>query len=645
MLSAFRPIGVASLSIFALIVFSCPRASAQSFVQVNSAVPTSGSQVPVVYTKAQTAGNLNVVVVGWSDSTSTVTAVSDTQGNAYSRAVGPMVTSGVSQSIYYAKNIVGAGAGVNTVTVKFNTTASYPDIRIAEYSGLDLNNPLDVSGGTVGTATAVDSGAVSTTNANDLLVGADTVLTLTTAAGTGYSNRIITYPDGDLLEDRVVSATGSYHATATLSGGGGWVMQLVAFKAAGAAPAPSAPSNLGATVISSAQLNLAWTASTEVGGTISSYLVERCQGAGCVSFAQVGTATATNFSDTGLANGTSYSYRVRAKDTANNVGPYSNVASATTTVSGVPTPTAPGNLTAVAGAPGPVVVVAQGYINSTSLLSHTTAAFDSTGGDLIVLCTSSHQGVTMTPADSYNNAWISIAGPTSTTVGDDLRTQVWYARIPTVGAGHTVTVNMSIAQPLVVAVMVVKGSNLSTPIDAVSPIGTDNGTQSLSVVSPNITTTTASDLLIGFAKSSFAAAWSSGPGFTPQPAASSLFLDTETGLAASPGVYNATFGVGGNVTWEAVVVAASPSLAAANPNQVNLTWTAATETGGTVSSYLIERCQGAGCGSFAQIGTTASTNYNDTNVTSSTSYTYRVRAVDTVNTTGPYSNTATTNTQ
>ena len=65
------------------------------------------------------------------------------------------------------------------------------------------------------------------------------------------------------------------------------------------------------------------------------------------------------------------------------------------------------------------------------------------------------------------------------------------------------------------------------------------------------------------------------------------------------------------------------------------------ETGGTVSGYLIERCQGVGCSSFAQIGTTASTNYNDTNVTGSTSYTYRVRAVDTANTAGPYSNLAT----
>ena len=53
-------------------------------------------------------------------------------------------------------------------------------------------------------------------------------------------------------------------------------------------------------------------------------------GRGLRDFAQVGTATATTFSDTGLAAGTSYSYRVRATDAAGNLGGYSTVASATT---------------------------------------------------------------------------------------------------------------------------------------------------------------------------------------------------------------------------------------------------------------------------------------------------------------------------
>ena len=55
------------------------------------------------------------------------------------------------------------------------------------------------------------------------------------------------------------------------------------------------------------------------------------QGAGCTNFAQVGTPTATTFNDTGLAPSTSYSYRVRATDASNNVGDYSNTATATTT--------------------------------------------------------------------------------------------------------------------------------------------------------------------------------------------------------------------------------------------------------------------------------------------------------------------------
>src|SRR5205814_9454835 len=93
---------------------------------------------------------------------------------------------------------------------------------------------------------------------------------------------------------------------------------------------PTAPGSLTATAASSSQINLTWTASTEVGGTISGYLVERCQGAGCISFAQVGSSTTATFTDTGLTASTSYSYRVRATDAASNLGPYSNIATATT---------------------------------------------------------------------------------------------------------------------------------------------------------------------------------------------------------------------------------------------------------------------------------------------------------------------------
>src|SRR6266704_1812025 len=98
--------------------------------------------------------------------------------------------------------------------------------------------------------------------------------------------------------------------------------------AAGATP--SKPRNLTATASGPVQINLSWTAATETGGTISQYLIERCQGSGCSNFAQVATSPTTTFNDTGLLAGTTYSYRVRATDAASNLSPYSNVASATT---------------------------------------------------------------------------------------------------------------------------------------------------------------------------------------------------------------------------------------------------------------------------------------------------------------------------
>jgi hypothetical protein len=290
-----------------------------------------------------------------------------------------------------------------------------------------------------------------------------------------------------------------------------------------------------------------------------------------------------------------------------------------------------------------VVVAMQSYINSTSQTSHTTGAFDSTGGDVVILFASSHMGVTFTPSDSFGNTWISLAGPTSTSTGFDLRSQVWYARNPVVGPNHTITMNLSLAQPLVMSVIVVKGSNISAPIDVVSPIGSDNGTQSLNIASPGITTTAANDLLIGFSKVSVGSVFQPGTGFTQQAAASSNYLDAETGLAAAPGTYSATFSVGFAVTWQAVIVAINPA-AGSNPNQVNLGWTASTETGGTIASYLVERCQGASCSSFSQIGSSTTTAYSDTTVVASTTYSYRVRAKDSANNTGPYSNIATVTT-
>ena len=56
--------------------------------------------------------------------------------------------------------------------------------------------------------------------------------------------------------------------------------------------APTEPTGLTATAVSQSQINLAWTGSTD-NVALTSYRVERCQGAGCTNFVQVATPTAT----------------------------------------------------------------------------------------------------------------------------------------------------------------------------------------------------------------------------------------------------------------------------------------------------------------------------------------------------------------
>ncbi|HYR16817.1 MAG TPA: fibronectin type III domain-containing protein, partial [Mycobacterium sp.] len=169
--------------------------------------------------------------------------------------------------------------------------------------------------------------------------------TWTTGPGTGWTNRVITSPDGDIAEDRIVSTAGSYSATASLGGAGAWVMQMVAFKGLPTTPPapPTAPTSLAATAASSSQINLSW---TNTSTTQTGVKIERSTDN--VTFTQIAVAgaTAVSFSDGGLTASTTYSYRARATNAAGDSA-YSNTASATTQAP-PPPPTAPTNLAAAA---------------------------------------------------------------------------------------------------------------------------------------------------------------------------------------------------------------------------------------------------------------------------------------------------------
>ncbi len=159
-------------------------------------------------------------------------SVGDSQGNVFT-AVGNQLSSpgGALSRVYYAKNIKG---GADTVTVTLTANSSWIELYLTEYTGIDPTNPIDAQAGASGSTSAVSSGNATTKVAGDMIFGY-CVGDWNCTAGTGFSARSTL--NGNLIEDKVAGAAGSYAATGTANKG--WTMQMVALKpASGTVGAP-----------------------------------------------------------------------------------------------------------------------------------------------------------------------------------------------------------------------------------------------------------------------------------------------------------------------------------------------------------------------------------------------------------------------
>ena len=143
-----------------------------------------------------------------------------------------------------------------------------------------------------------------------------------------------------------VPAGGSVSITVTRTSGENAVLSGIFLGGTPPATAPGAPTGLGATA-GNGSAQLAWTAPASNGGSpITGYRIYRGTSSGGETFLTA-VGVQTNFGDTGLTNGTTYFYLVRAVN-AIGEGPPSNEAQATPTAPAT-APGAPTGLGATAG--------------------------------------------------------------------------------------------------------------------------------------------------------------------------------------------------------------------------------------------------------------------------------------------------------
>jgi fibronectin type 3 domain-containing protein len=468
------------------------------------------------------------------------------------------------------------------------------------------------------------SGASASFNPATITTSGSTTMTVTTSAGTpiGNSNLTVTGTSGSL----------NHSVTPVLS----------VIVSADTIP-PTAPTNLTATAASNLQINLAWTAATDNVG-VAGNKVERCQGVGCTNFAQITVLGAvTSYSDSTVLPTTSYSYRIRANDAAGNVGPYSNIASATT-------PAAP---------PPPIKLVQQVALTAGTGISKASQIFTnpSVSGDLIVVGVKwGDQTISVASiVDDKNNTYTSAVGPTNWS-GTAKRAQIFYAKNITGGGAPitiTVTLTGNATSSFYIYQLEYSNADINAPLDVVSSaIGT-----ATSVSSGSATATFPNELIFGFSIAD-SVGINPGPGFTAESTFRGNLIEdmavTATGsyaaLGTATGVSNwfmqmATFKAANADT---IPPTAPSSLTALStgPTQVNLSWTASTDNVG-VTGYFVQRCSGSGCTNFSQVASLPgnTTAFSDTTLAPSTIYNYQVVATDAAGNLSSPSNVANVTTQ
>ncbi|OHB27078.1 MAG: hypothetical protein A2X84_02140 [Desulfuromonadaceae bacterium GWC2_58_13] len=359
------------------------------------------------------------------------------------------------------------------------------------------------------------------------------------------------------------------------------------------------PSNLAASPASTTSIGLNW---TDNSGSETGYRLQRCFGAGCGDFADLGALLAANsqsFTDATVCEGQTYGYRVRAEKSDGPIWQTEWVGPAEVTATAKLTPSA---LSATRAS--------ETQIN----LSWSDANSDETGfkiercqgascndfTEIATAGTTSYQNTGLTPGASYSYrvratktagcGWDSATSATATAI-----TSVQNPDSLVAVVANTTQINLSWADR--------SSSETAFVIERCEGLSCGDFAP-LATVAGN--TTSYSDTAVAHGTSYGYRVKAENTGATPWTSGTTNIASAPTPTPTAPG---------------------SPTVTAASDSHLDLAWSDATsdETG-----FTIERCAGSGCGDFAEIATVAAnvTTYSDTGLTGS-AYRYRVRAFKT----------------
>ena len=192
---------------------------------VNAIASGSGSTVTTGVITTQVAGSGIVLVVNFQKPTQTFTSVTDSKGNTWTQVGSEITDSGgvVAMRRYQCPNAIGGSGHTFTLTCNVAGVCGIAAVEVLTTNGAGIT--LDQEGVVNDTASAYDSGAETTTIANEFLLGGFTceggggtythtfgnsfTLIHEETAGTNFFPLATCY--------RVVSATGTYNTTCTVT--------------------------------------------------------------------------------------------------------------------------------------------------------------------------------------------------------------------------------------------------------------------------------------------------------------------------------------------------------------------------------------------------------------------------------------------